>query len=91
MVIDFAVIKNELNKWLNTNWDHNTILNTKDQELGNMISKITGQNIFYLNENPTAENIAIVIYNILRPEIAEDLDLKITLYETERNFVEFPI
>lgn len=40
--------------------------------------------------NPTAENIAIVIYNILRDQIEENLDLKITLYETERNFVEYP-
>lgn len=40
--------------------------------------------------NPTAENIAIVIYNILRPLIKQDLDLHIRLYETERNFVEYP-
>jgi len=40
--------------------------------------------------NPTVENIAIVIYNLLRPQIEENLDLKITLYETERNFVEYP-
>lgn len=40
--------------------------------------------------NPTAENIAIVIFNILRPFIKEELDLKIKLYETERNFVEYP-
>jgi len=40
--------------------------------------------------NPTAEHIAIVIYNLLRPRISDNLDLKVTLYETERNFVEFP-
>ena len=40
--------------------------------------------------NPTAENIAIVIYNILRPEISNQLELKVRLYETERNFVEYP-
>jgi len=40
--------------------------------------------------NPTAENIAIVIYDILREKIEKGLDLKITLYETERNFVEYP-
>ena len=40
--------------------------------------------------NPTAENIAIVIYSKLRGKIDADLDLKITLYETERNFVEYP-
>lgn len=46
--------------------------------------------IEFKNQNPTAENIAIVIYNILRPKIDAKHDLKITLYETERNFVEFP-
>jgi 6-pyruvoyltetrahydropterin/6-carboxytetrahydropterin synthase len=40
--------------------------------------------------NPTAENIAIVIYNLLRPKIEQGLELKIRLYETERNFVEYP-
>ncbi len=40
--------------------------------------------------NPTAENIAIVIYNLLKPKLDEDLELKILLYETERNFVEYP-
>ena len=40
--------------------------------------------------NPTVENIAIVIYNILRSKIDEKLDLQIRLYETERNFAEYP-
>jgi 6-pyruvoyltetrahydropterin/6-carboxytetrahydropterin synthase len=41
--------------------------------------------------NPTAENIAIVIFNLLRPHINSDLDLYIRLYETPRNFVEYPV
>ena len=40
--------------------------------------------------NPTAENIVVVIWRILRENIDKQLDLKIILYETERNFVEFP-
>lgn len=40
--------------------------------------------------NPTAENIAMVIYNLLRPHIAMDKELIITLYETEKNFVQYP-
>ena len=40
--------------------------------------------------NPTAENIAIVIYGLLRDKIDASLDLHIRLYETERNFVEYP-
>lgn len=41
--------------------------------------------------NPSAENIAIVIYRLLRERIDEQLDLHIRLYETERNFVEYPV
>ena len=40
--------------------------------------------------NPTAENIAIVIYNMLRPLINYNLALQVRLYETERNYVEYP-
>jgi 6-pyruvoyltetrahydropterin/6-carboxytetrahydropterin synthase len=40
--------------------------------------------------NPTAENIAIVIYNILKAKINEKYELKIMLYETDRNYVEYP-
>ncbi len=39
--------------------------------------------------NPTAENIAVVIWNILRERIDRKFELKIRLYETERNFVEY--
>ena len=39
--------------------------------------------------NPTAENIAVVIYNRLKPHLAQELSLKITLYETPRNFVTY--
>jgi 6-pyruvoyltetrahydropterin/6-carboxytetrahydropterin synthase len=41
--------------------------------------------------NPTAENIAIVIYNLLRPAIDPALYLQVRLYETKRNFVEYPV
>ncbi|HEU4472944.1 MAG TPA: 6-carboxytetrahydropterin synthase [Flavisolibacter sp.] len=40
--------------------------------------------------NPTAENIAIVIYDLLRPHIAPEFDLFIRLFETPRNYVEYP-
>lgn len=42
------------------------------------------------NLNPTAENIAMVIYNLLKPDLDESLELKIKLYETPRNYVEYP-
>jgi len=45
----------------------------------------------FKNLNPTAENIAVVIYRILREQIDSKLDLHIRLYETPRNFVEYPV
>jgi 6-pyruvoyltetrahydropterin/6-carboxytetrahydropterin synthase len=41
--------------------------------------------------NPSAENIAVVIYNLLRARIEQQFELQIRLYETERNFVEYPV
>jgi len=41
--------------------------------------------------NPTAENIAIVIYDLLRPHIDSKMDVQVRLYETPRNFVEYPV
>ena len=40
--------------------------------------------------NPSAENIAVVIYNILSSKINPELKLQVKLYETENNFVEYP-
>ncbi|MBL7814461.1 MAG: 6-carboxytetrahydropterin synthase [Saprospiraceae bacterium] len=40
--------------------------------------------------NPSAENIAVVIWRILRGCIEPEFDIQVRLYETPRNFVEFP-
>lgn len=41
------------------------------------------------NLNPTAENIAVVIWNKIRKRIASKFDLEVVLYETPRNFVTY--
>lgn len=46
--------------------------------------------IEFKNLNPTAENIVKVIYEMLVTEINKDLKMTLRLYETERNFVEYP-
>ena len=45
---------------------------------------------YFKNLNPTAENICVVIYDLLRAQIDPQFDLQVRLYETERNFVEYP-
>lgn len=43
----------------------------------------------FKNLNPTAENIAVIIWDRLRPHIPVDNDLQVVLYETPRNFVTY--
>lgn len=43
----------------------------------------------FRNLNPTAENIAVVIWNKIKPRISAELNLEVVLYETPRNFVSY--
>jgi len=72
-VIDMKYLKDLIKERIEDRFDHKN-LNLDTEEFKNL--------------NPTAENIAAVIWKILREELDEELDLKIRLYETERNFVE---
>lgn len=74
-VIDMKVLKDLMKAHVLDKFDHKN-LNLDTQEFQHL--------------NPTAENIAVVIWNLLRKELDESLELTIKLYETERNFVEYP-
>ena len=45
---------------------------------------------YFANIIPSAENICIYIYSLLRNKISNELDISVTLYETPRNFVKYP-
>ena len=45
--------------------------------------------LYFKKVIPTAENICIFIWNILRDKISKDNELSVTLYETPRNFVKY--
>ena len=73
-VIDMNILKGIIDDTVIKKYDHKNLnLDVED----------------FKDKNPTAENIAIAIWNILRTEIDENLGLKVILYETERNFVEY--
>lgn len=72
MVIEFDSAKQKIQKWFEGNWDHNIILHKSDKELGEAISEITKQKIFYLDFNPTAENLGAYLMNVVCPELYKD-------------------
>lgn len=62
----------------------------------NIIEKFDHKNLNldlpeFANLNPTVENIVIVIYEILRTKIDSHFDLQVRVYETPRNFAEYPV
>ena len=90
-VIDFAEIRKLLGDWIDEHFDHNTILSIKDKKLGEKISSETKQKIFYLDENPTAENIAKFLFAEICPKIFARKNVKcvsLKLYETPNCYVE---
>ncbi len=74
-VINLSILSSIIHKHVLAKFDHKN-LNLDTGEFAHL--------------NPTAENIVYVIYEILRKELDETLDLSVRLYETERNFVEYP-
>ena len=74
-VYDLKILSNLIKENIIEYFDHKN-LNLDISELENLI--------------PTTENIAMVIWNILREKIDNKFQLKVILYETEKNFVEFP-
>ena len=60
MVIDFHEIKKVLNRWIDENIDHRMILRRDDPALESLQS--LGEPVFVIDENPTAENIARLIF-----------------------------
>lgn len=77
-VIDFGQIKEKLGSWIDTQWDHNTLLYEQDRELGQQIAAVTGQKIYYLPTNPTAENLAQYLFETICPTLFKDSNVTCT-------------
>jgi 6-pyruvoyltetrahydropterin/6-carboxytetrahydropterin synthase len=75
MVIDLGWLAQRIKEQIENRFDHKN-LNIEVEEFRNL--------------NPTAENICLVIWKILRAQLPEQYDLQVRLYETPRNFVEVP-
>ena len=74
-VMDAKILKEVIETEVINRYDHRNLnLDTQD----------------FKTLNPTAENIAKVIYERIRIKISNEFELKIKLYETERNIVEYP-
>ncbi len=73
-LMDLKILKDLIKEEVEARFDHKNLnLDTKE----------------FKNLNPTAENVCIVIWDILREKLDSKYELAIRLYETPRNYVEF--
>ncbi len=74
-LIDLKILKDIIKENIEKRFDHKN-LNLDTEEFKNL--------------NPTAENVCYVIWQILREKLADKYELTVRLYETPRNYVEYP-
>jgi len=72
---DLKILKDLIKAQIENRFDHKN-LNLETEEFKDL--------------NPTAENICFVIYNILREHIESEFEITVRLWETARNYVEYP-
>ena len=85
MVLDFTDIKRSVSSWIDENLDHRMILHRKDPVVP-MLEKL-GEPMYLIDENPTAENIARLIFEQTRNEGVPIVEVR--LWETPRCFATY--
>lgn len=91
-VIDFSVLKEKVGGWVDTHWDHTTILYKDDQDTIDLVKKAPSfKDVFILPTNPTAENLAKYLLTEICPQVLKNSGVmvyKITFWETENCYAE---
>lgn len=88
-VVDFSVLKERIGSWIDLNWDHGFLIYDKDQEMCEL-SRVLASNIetfpsirrthktFFCPFNPTAENIASYLLNVICPMLMQSTGVIVT-------------
>lgn len=82
MVVDFEEIKRKVQKWVDAELDHRTLLNRKDPLT--KVLKDLGEPFVEMDGNPTAERIARLVFDYARAQGLPVTEVK--LWETENSF-----
>lgn len=87
-VVDFAHIKRRLLGWLDEHWDHAFILWTEDHTALEAVKLATPTKYFLLPWNPTAENMARYLVEVVAPHVLDDLGVvarRVAVWESDES------
>jgi 6-pyruvoyltetrahydropterin/6-carboxytetrahydropterin synthase len=85
--VDFSVLKDKIGGWVDKNWDHTMILYKDDEKTIDLVKAAPHfKDIFVLEKNPTAENLAYYLLWKVCPQLLQGLNIivnKVVFWETE--------
>ncbi len=93
-IVDFAELKRLFKGWIDEHWDHGFIVFEKDRETIRAVTSVTPHKIYLLADNPTAENIARHLLEVVAPKLLAgmpgyDLQVKrVAVWETDDSCAE---
>lgn len=108
-VIDFGEVKSRLCMWLEDNWDHKFLAWNKDPVIGHLQNLITdapdgaddcpetdifNESVVFVPFNPTAENMAQYLVDIIGPQQLDGTGIKlvsVTIEETRKFSVTYEL
>ena len=85
MVVDFSDIKRVVSRWIDDNLDHRMILHANDPAVA--VLRELSEPLYLIGENPTAENIAKLIFDYAAGE--EFPVVEVSLWETPRSYATY--
>lgn len=86
-VVDFGVVKEKVGSWIDTNWDHNTLVSPGDTGLIELVRSY-GANPYLFDPEPTAECIVMELMRVATELLAPLKVLRVRVWETPNCWAE---
>jgi len=87
-IVDFSQIKQRMLGWLDANWDHAFLVYEQDENALAAVRMVQPSKYFVMPWNPTAENMARYLLEVVAPSVLGDLGVvarKVCVWETEES------
>ena len=89
LVYDFTDLKDRIKRWVDANWDHAFLVNSRDTELIDGLSSVTKNRLYtFADENPSCEVISRTLYQKVR-ELCEVIPAKVRVWESLDQYAEY--
>jgi 6-pyruvoyltetrahydropterin/6-carboxytetrahydropterin synthase len=89
MLDDFGLIKTTLKQWINENWDHAFLVNSRDRELIEALKTVSASRVCEFAEaNPTAETLAATLFKAMDARLTSKV-IRVTVWETSLQWASF--